>query len=100
MEDWVGLTPEKRERIYRLISVGEMGQKDFDKVISRVAAPDAEAAFLEISKSKFKKRILAYMTGVGLNNFESVTVDSVKYFLVKFPTPASFDSAKVDFWRR
>lgn len=97
MEDWVGLTPEKRERIYRLISVGEMGQKDFDKVISKVAAPDAEAAFLEISKSKFKKRILAYMTGVGLNNFESVTVDSVKYFLVKFPTPASFASAKVDF---
>lgn len=37
------------------------------------------------------------MTGVGLNNFRSVNADSLKLFLVKFPTPGAFESARIDF---
>ena len=97
MDDWVGLDAKKREQIYRLMSAGTIGRKDFDKAISSVAAPDTEAAFEGLSKSNYKLRILAYFTGVGFNNFTQATVNSLKLFLVKYPTPMSFKSAKQDF---
>ncbi len=97
MDDWVGLDAKRREQIYRLMSAGTIGRKDFDKAISSVAVPDTEAAFAGLSKSNYKLRILAYFTGVGFNNFTQATVNSLKLFLVKYPTPMSFKSAKQDF---
>ena len=97
MEDWVGLSPEKRELIYRKIASGELSRKDFEKIVAGVPGPDAATAFSELARSNFKLRILAYMAGVGLNNFQSVNADSLKLFLVKFPTPKAFESAKTDF---
>ena len=97
MEDWVGLSPEKRELIYRKIASGELSRKDFEKIVAGVPGPDVATAFSELARSNFKLRILAYMAGVGLNNFQSVNADSLKLFLVKFPTPKAFESAKTDF---
>ncbi|MBR5621434.1 hypothetical protein IKW75_03080 [Candidatus Saccharibacteria bacterium] len=97
MDDWVGLDAKKREQIYRLMLVGTISRKDFDKAILSVPGPDVEVAFGEVSKSNYKLRILAYFAGVGFNNFAQATVNSLKLFLAKYPTPMSFKSAKQDF---
>ncbi len=91
------VTPDEEERFLRMVSTGAVSAKDFENAVSGVAAPAATAIFPIIEHNNFKRRILAYMTGLGFNNFQSVNAESITKFLEKFPRPSDFASAKNDF---
>ena len=91
------VTPEEEERCYRMVSTGAVTTKDFDKLVGEAAVQPAAEIFSEIGQDKFKRRILAYMTGLGFDNFQNVTADTVNKFLEKFPRPGDFASARNDF---
>lgn len=97
----VDVSDEERERFYRMVSNGQIGRSDFAGVVASIKGPleleGAEATLKKISTSNFKKRILAYMSGLGFDNYEQVRPEIVKDFLEKYPTPASYLSARDDF---
>lgn len=93
----VKLSPEEQERFFRMTVTGSIHKADVAKVIEAIKGPETEQIFSEIKDNKFKKRILAYMTGLGFDNFEQVKVKTVEDFLEKFPDPNGFISAKADF---
>ena len=96
-EDTVELSDDEIRRFYRMTVTGGIKRKNFDEIIRGIKGPDADTAFSEIERSKFKKRILAYMAGLGFDNFEQVSKSTVETFLEKYQNPGDFESAENDF---
>lgn len=91
------VTPEEKERFLRMVSTGAVSKKDFEEMVGAVDAPKAAEVFPTIEGDNYKRRILAYMTGIGFNNFQNVTAETIDKFLEKFPRPSDFAAAKNDF---
>ena len=96
-EDDVELTDAERERFYRLVSTGVIRRDDFVRMVAGIKTPAPEEAFLKLKDSNHRRRILAYFTGVGFDNFEKVTADTVADFLKKYPNPYTFLAPRTDF---
>ena len=96
-EEDVELSPEERERFYRLVSTGVIHRDDFVRMVAGIKLPEAEDSFVKIASSNYKRRILAYFAGVGFDNFEKVTADTVADFLKKYSNPYAFAAPKMDF---
>lgn len=97
----VDVTEEERERFYRMVTNGQISGTDFSQIIASIKGPlendGAEAVLPKITDDNHEKRILAYMSGLGFDNFEQIRAETVVDFLEKYPTPPSFLSAKSDF---
>ena len=91
------VSEEEEERFFRMVSSGALSKKDFENIIGEANTPEIMQIFSVIDRDKFKRRILAYMTGAGFDNYQAVNSDSVVKFLRKFPRPDDFSSAKNDF---
>ena len=90
-----------RERFYRMVSTGQIGKVDFENIIASIKGPveseGADVVLEKITDKNHEKRILAYMSGLGFDNFERVQAETVKDFIGKYPNPADFVSAANDF---
>ena len=97
----VNVTEADRERFYNMVSNGQISGMDFAQIISSIRGPlesvGKEELFPKIIDDNHEKRILAYMSGIGFENFEKITPDTLEDFLGKYPNPADFVSAKEDF---
>ena len=96
-ESAIELSPDERERFYRMTVMGAIKKADFSKVIEGIKRPEVDQIFSKIKESKYKRRILAYMAGVGFDNYENIREEDVKRFLERYPNPSSFESAENDF---
>ena len=70
--DNVELTPEETETFLRRIFNGQIGRVDFAKVVDSLPVGDIEAIYEKNKDNKYKMRIIAYMTGLGFDNYEKV----------------------------
>ena len=93
----VELSADEKETFYRRIMNGQIGKADFDGIIEDLPYGDFEKVFEAIKGNKYKLRIVAYMTGLGFDNFEKVTKESLEKFVKRYPSPVAFESAKNDF---
>ena len=93
----VELSADEKETFYRRIMNGQIGKADFDGIIEDLPYGDFEKVFEAIKDNKYKLRIVAYMTGLGFDNFEKVTKESLEKFVKRYPSPVAFESAKNDF---
>ncbi|MBR2589150.1 hypothetical protein IKE84_02320 [Candidatus Saccharibacteria bacterium] len=97
----IKVTEDERIRFYRMVSTGQIGKSDFANIIASIKGPyeleGSEAVLPKITDDNHEKRILAYMAGLGFDNFEQIKPETIKDFLDKYPNPASFLSAKEDF---
>lgn len=97
----VEITEAEWERFFRMRASGQIKKADLAKMVEGIQGPvesdGEEAVFEKIKTSNFKRRILAYMTGVGFDNYENLRPDHVVDFVKKYPTPEKFESAARDF---
>lgn len=97
----VNVPDEERNKFYRMVSNGQIGRADFAGIIASIKGPleleGAEATFAKVATDNYKKRILAYMSGLGFDNYEQVRSETITDFLEKYPTPDSFLSSREDF---
>lgn len=97
----VDVSEDERTKFYRMVSNGQIGKSDFAGVIASIKGPleleGAEATLAKVATDNYKKRILAYMSGLGFDNYEQVKPETIKDFLEKYPTPDSFLSSREDF---
>lgn len=91
------ISEKERERFFRMTVTGGIRKSDVEKVIEGIKGPDVAKAFEALKEDKFKKRILAYMSGLGFDNFEMVKEETINTFLERYPDPDSFEAAKNDF---
>lgn len=96
-EDDVELTDAEKDRFFRLVSTGVIRRDDFVRMVAGIKTPSETEAFSKIATSNHKRRILAYFTGVGFDNYERVSADTVADFLRKYPDPYKFLAPKKDF---
>lgn len=95
--DTIEVSDEEKETFYRRIMNGQIGKADFDAIIGLKPFGDFEKVFELIRDNKYKRRIIAYMTGMGFDNYESVTKESLEKFVKRYPSPVAFEPAKNDF---
>lgn len=88
---------EERERFFRLVATGVIKQADFERMVNGIKGPEPSVIFSKVATSNHKKRILAYFTGVGFDNFAQVSEVIVADFLKKYPNPYAFSSPAADF---
>ena len=97
----VEISAEERERFYRMVSVGQINSEIFDKVISSIRGPleadGAEKVLEKLLDDNHEKRILAYMAGLGFDNFKDIKPATVEDFIKRYPNPGDFEAAKEDF---
>lgn len=93
----VEVSEDEKETFYRRMINGQIGKADFSKVIDSLPLGDLESAYINGKGDKYFLRIVAYMTGLGFNNYESVNEESLKKFVKRYPSPVAFESAKNDF---
>ncbi len=93
----IELSQEEKETFYRRVTNGQIGKSDFNKVIESVPRGNFGEVFEKIKDNKYKRRIVAYMTGMGFDNYDGVTEESLKKFIKRYPSPVTFESAKNDF---
>ena len=93
----VNVSDEERETFLRRISTGQIGRADFASIVEVKPYGDFEKVFAEMRGNKYKLRTLAYMTGLGFDNYASVTKESIEKFVKRYPTPMAFEPAKNDF---
>lgn len=91
------ISKEEQERFFRMTVTGGIRKSDVGKVIEGIKGPNPAKIFDAIKGDKFRKRILAYMSGLGFDNFEMVKKETVDVFLERYPNPDSFEAAKNDF---
>lgn len=100
-QDDVELKKEEEIRFYELVDKGLVKNDDVDRIIISIKGPlesdGINVIFSQISATNYERRILAYMAGVGFDNYENIRPDTVKVFLDKYPNPMDFESAKDDF---
>lgn len=95
--DNVELSDEEKETFLRRMSTGQIKKADFGAIIDSLPFGDFEKIFNNIINDKFKLRIVAYMTGLGFDNYANVTKESLEKFVKRYPSPLAFESAKNDF---
>ena len=93
----VELTDDEKETFLRRINTGQINMANFVEIIDMAPAGDIEEVFKAITDNKYKLRIVAYMTGLGFDNYTSVNKASLEKFLKRYPSPLAFESAKNDF---
>lgn len=97
----VEVTDADRQRFYDLVDKGIIKNDDVKRIIVSIKGPletdGAEAIFARISATNYERRILAYMTGIGFDNYEHIKPRSVEIFLERYPNPMNFQPASEDF---
>lgn len=97
----VEMKKEDEIRLFDLINKGLVKNEDADRIVISIKGPveseGVDAIFAKIAAGNYERRILAYMTGVGFDNFESTVPHSINDFLNKYPNPMDFQSARDDF---
>lgn len=91
------VSDDERETFYRRIMNGQIGKADFSKVIDSLPHGDLNKVYEEIRDDKYALRIVAYMTGLGFDNYASVNGDSLEKFVKRYKSPVVFESARNDF---
>ncbi len=95
------VTEADRTRFYDLVNRGIIKNADADRMIISIKGPleseGADAIFAKISATNYERRILAYMTGLGFDNYENIRPKSVETFLERYPNPMNFQPASDDF---
>ena len=93
----VEISDDEKETFLRRINTGQITKADFNSIVEKLPYGDFEQVFTEIRGDKYKLRIVAYMTGLGFDNYASVTKESLEKFVKRYPTPEIFEAAKNDF---
>ena len=93
----VDVTDEEKETFFRRIMNGQIGKADFAQIIDSLPNGDFDEVFSKIKDDKYKLRIVAYMTGLGFDNYDKVTKESLDKFVNRYPSPLAFESAENDF---
>lgn len=93
----VEVSDEERETFLRRIMNGQIGKADFTQIIDSLPYGELSKVFEKIKDDKYKLRIVAYMTGLGFDNYEKVTKESLDKFINRYPSPLAFESAENDF---
>lgn len=88
---------EDKAKLFWMISTGAVKWQNFVELLAGVPNAARETAFAAITASRFKARILAYMSGVGFDNFEQLRVENIDDFLKRYPGPTEFEPAEADF---
>ncbi|MBQ3325966.1 hypothetical protein IJG79_02365 [Candidatus Saccharibacteria bacterium] len=100
-QDDAKLSQEEEIRFYDLVNKSLVKHSDADRIIASIKGPvdsvGIDAIFAKISASNYERRILAYMSGVGFDNYEHTRPQTINDFLEKYPNPMDFQSAKDDF---
>lgn len=96
-DDDIQLTDEEKETFLRRVFNGQIGRADFVRVVDSLPVGDVEAIYEKNKDNKYKMRIIAYMTGLGFDNYEKVNLQSMKDFIKKYPSPVEFGAAEIDF---
>lgn len=95
--DNVSVAESEKQKVYEMIFDGAVTWSNFSILIKSIPAAAVDAAFAAVASSKYKARILAYMCGVGFDNFAQITPENVSEFLRRYPEPDAFDSPANDF---
>lgn len=93
----VELTPEEKETFLRRVMNGQIKRADFKVVIDSLPYGDFDEVFEKIKDNKYKLRVVAYMTGLGFDNYANVTRESLDKFVKRYPSPFIFELAENDF---
>lgn len=103
-QDLIGVSdrdPDEKELdgLYQKVANGQINRSDWNSLISAVPGPDTQIEKLHeiATNTEEKRRILAYMSGVGFDNYEHTNAKHLKTFLERFPNPANLDAVEGDF---
>ena len=91
------LTAEEKETFLRRVMNGQIGKVDFEAIIDALPYGNFDAVFEDVKGNKYKMRIVAYMTGLGFDNYVNVTRESLDTFVKRYPSPLAFEPAENDF---
>lgn len=96
-DESVQLSDEERETFFRRIFTGQITKADFKGLVDSLPYGDFDEVYADIQGDKYKLRIVAYMTGLGFDNYTNVTKESLEKFVKRYPSPGIFEAAKNDF---
>ena len=87
--------PEERRYFEKMIAEDTFINTHIRNTINHIGAPidshTPEEVFQPISGDKHLRRILAYATGAGSQNYQYVNSNSIQDFLNRYPSPMDYD---------
>ena len=96
------VTEKERGFVLQSMQTGENNYARLEKQLLHELAPfnppkTTDQIYEGLKDDRQGKRILAYMTGVNWNQFDTVSGSHITRFLSKYPTPLEFEKSSEDF---